>query len=82
MKYVLVVLYLFATPDGSLDTTQFELDFDNRNACLAAIEETETKVMSRVNSRALTLTCRPKHNWDDSMSWAAYMQDDVLVASE
>ena len=82
MKYVLIVMYMFVSPDGELGQTKFLVDFDSRNACLAAIEETETKVMSRVEARSLTLECRPMTPWDEPMSWAAYMEDDVFVASE
>lgn len=82
MKYVLVVLYLFTTPDGDIEQVKFEMDFDNRKACLEAIEETETKVLSRVEARALTLTCRPKNPWDEAISWNAYMEDDVKIASK
>ena len=78
----MVVLYLFNTPDGGIDQTKFELDFDNRAACFAAIEETETKVLSRVEARALTLTCRPKNTFDESMSWAEYMDSDQRVAAK
>lgn len=82
MKYVLVVLYLFTNADGDLQQTKFEMDFDTRQGCLAAIEETEAKVLSRVDARALTLTCRPKTPWDDSVSWTEYMRDDIRFASE
>lgn len=62
MKYVLIVMYLAMGADGELQHTQFEMDFPSRAACFAALEETETKVMSRVEARALTLTCRPRYD--------------------
>lgn len=65
MKYVLVVLYLFNAPDGTVGKTEFEHPFDTRQACIDAIEETESKVTSRVEFRALTLTCRPITIFDD-----------------
>ena len=82
MKYVMIVMYLAMGADGELQHTEFSLDFDNRAACFAAIEETETKVMSRVETRALTLSCRPKNPFDETMSWVDYMTDDVRVAAE
>lgn len=82
MKYVLVVMYLAMGSDGQLQQTKFELDFDNRAACLAALEETETKVISRVETRALTLSCRPKNPFDDTMSWTAFMDDGTRVAAQ
>lgn len=82
MKYVLLVMYMFAGPDGELQQVKFTTDFDSRNACIEAIEETEAKVMSRVEARTLTLECRPMTPWDEPVSWAAYMEDDVLVASK
>lgn len=78
----MIVMYLAMGADGELQQTKFEMDFGNRQACYDAIEETETKVMSRVEARALTLTCRPKNPWDETISWAAYMEDDVRVAAE
>jgi hypothetical protein len=82
MKYVMVVIYLAMGADGELKQTKFEMDFDNRTACFAAIEETETKVMSRVETRALTLSCRPKNSFDTTIAWADYMEDTQRVAAE
>lgn len=82
MKYVLIVMYLYVAGDGELKQTKFELDFDTREACLAAIEETEVKVLSRVETRALTLTCRPETPWDVPMSWIQFMEDAPRVAAE
>jgi len=80
MKYVMIVMYLAMGADGQLQQTKFEMDFDNRAACFAAIEETETKVLSRVEARALTLSCRPKNPFDKTIAWADFMEDDTRVA--
>jgi len=82
MKYVMIVMYLAMGSDGELQQTKFEMDFDNRAACFAAIEETEVKVLSRVETRALTLSCRPKNPFDKTISWVDYMEDDQRVAAK
>jgi len=82
LKYVMIVMYLAMGADGELQHTKFEMDFDNRAACFAALEETEAKVMSRVEARALTLSCRPKNPLDVTMSWADFMDDGTRVAAE
>jgi hypothetical protein len=38
MKYVLLVMYMFAGPDGELQQVKFTTDFDSRNTCIEAIE--------------------------------------------
>ena len=81
MKYVLIVMYLFATADGEMEQVKFTTDFADRESCLAALEVTEAKVLSRVEARALTLQCRPLTPWDEPISWNAYM-DDVRVAAK
>lgn len=82
MKYVLVVMYLAMGADGELQHTQFEMDFDNRKACYDAIDETETKVLSRVEARALTLSCRPKNPFDKTIAWVDFMEDGTRVAAK
>lgn len=82
MKYVMIVMYLAMGADGELQHTQFEMDFDNRKACYDAIDETEAKVLSRVEARALTLSCRPKNPFDETIAWADYMEDTQRVAVE
>ena len=81
MKYVLIVIFMAVGPDGSLNQTQFTMDFPNRERCIAAIEETERKVLSRENARALTLECRPQTPWDEPISWIDYMNHDIHLVS-
>ena len=82
MKYVLIVMYLALGGDGKLQQTEFTMEFKDRASCMGALEETEAKVSSRVEARALTLECRPMTIWDDPISWVDYMDDDTRVAAK
>jgi len=82
MKYVLIVMYMFTNSDGQLEQVQFTTDFPSRDRCMAAIAETETKVLSRVETRALTLECRPMTPWDDPIALEIALPDpDSRVAA-
>ena len=72
MKYVLLVIF-FSTGvggdyQGETFHTQFTIEYENLEKCFAALVETEEILMARGNVRALSVSCRPKFEWDKAMS--------------